>query len=138
MNNEKRSEKRIVSVNWQHFSASFVCAILFPLLPLAIELFVSGNISDKSVLISSIMYCSAISLASDSVFVFVLGFLLSIVLSMAFGITFYNNQIAPDGSHAISFIAIIFFGFSHGVQRYNQHVIRGEDFIIFRQRDGEG
>lgn len=133
-----KREARVISVNWQHFSASFVCAVLFPLLPLAIELFVSGSISDNSVLISSIMYCSAIALASDSVLVFVLGFLLSIILSMAFGITFYNNQAAPSGSHTLSLIAIGFFGLSHSLQRYNQHVVRGEDFIVFRkQEEGE-
>lgn len=135
--NGNRSEARVVSVNWQHFSASFICAVLFPLLPLGIEFFVSGSISDNSVLISSIMYCSAIALASDSVLVFVLGFLLSIILSMAFGITFYNNQTAPNGSHMLSLIAIAFFGLSHSLQRYNQHVVRGEDFIVFRKREDE-
>ena len=132
-----RTEARLISVNWQHFSASFICAVLFPLLPLAIEFFVTGTVSDNSVLISSIMYCSAIALASDSVLVFVLGFLLSIILSMAFGITFYNNQAAPSGSHMLSLIAIGFFGFSHSLQRYNQHVVRGEDFIVFRKQEDE-
>ena len=135
--NAERREARVISINWQHFSASLVFAVLFPLMPLAIEFIFAGSISDNSILIASIMYCSAIALASDSVLVLALGFLAAIVLSIPFGITFYNNQIAPSGSQTLSLVCIGFFGLSHILQRYNQHVVRGEDFISLRKRDEE-
>jgi hypothetical protein len=128
---KNKQEARLVETNWQHFIASVLCSALFPLAPLAIEFFLSGSISDNSILISAVMYCSAIALTSESVLIFVLGFLVSIVFAMLFGITFYNDLHAPDGSHAVSLIAIAFFCAAQMMQGYNRHVVRAEDFISF-------
>lgn len=128
-----RQEARIIASNYQHFLANCVCSAIFPLLPLAIEWSLSGSISDNSVLISAVMYCSAISLTSESVLVFVLGFMVSIIFAMLFGITFYNNLHAPDGSHGASLIAIACFAVAQAMHAYNRHVVRGEDFISFNK-----
>jgi hypothetical protein len=131
----KLQEATLISANWQHFFAGFICSALFPLLPLIIEFGFSGTVTDNTILISAIMYCSAIALTSDSVLIFVLGFLVSIVFAMMFGITFYNNSNAPEGSHMASMFAMFFFGLSQCLQAYNRHVVRGENFISFAGAD---
>lgn len=72
----------MIAANWQHFLASILFAVVFPLLPLGIEATLGDELTDKSILISSIMYCTALALASSSVWVLGLGFVSSLILAV--------------------------------------------------------
>ncbi len=119
------------SKNWQHFMGAIVLTILFPLLPLALEWGLSDTVTDKTVLISAMMYCSALFVVSRSVAVFALGFVASILLSVLFGITFYNGERGPANSSTLSYLCIVFFAIAHIFRCYDTHIIRGQNFIEF-------
>lgn len=122
----------LIKANWEHFIASVIFAVLFPLLPLVIEACLGEKLTDSSVLIGAIMYCSALSVVSNSVSTFGFGFVVSIILAMLFGITFYNGSAAPGYGREVAMLCIAGFGLAHIFQRYNQHVVLGQDFISFR------
>jgi hypothetical protein len=122
------------SKNWQHFVGAVVLAIMFPLLPLALEWGLSDKVTDKTVLISAIMYCSALFVVSRSVVIFALGFVASILLSVLFGITFYNGEQGPANSSTLSYICIVFFAIAHMFRCYDTHVVRGQNFIEFGEK----
>jgi hypothetical protein len=119
------------SKNWQHFIGAILLTIFFPLLPLALEWGLSDVVTDKTVLISAIMYCSALFVVSRSVVVFSLGFAASILLSVLFGITFYNGERGPANSSTLSYICIVFFAIAHMFRCYDTHIVRGQNFIEF-------
>lgn len=123
----------VIAANWQHFLASILFAVLFPLLPLGIEATLGDELTDKSILISSIMYCTALALASSSVWVLGLGFVSSLILAVCFGITFYNGEMAPPYANIVALICIGFFAASHILERYVAHVVRAKNFIDFRR-----
>lgn len=119
----------IIKANWQHFLASVLFIILFPLLPVFLEALLGEELSDKTVLISAIMYCSSLAFVSKSVWVLVLGFVSSVFLSISFGITFYNGAQAPAYSPHLAWFCIVGFGLGHVFERYDMHVIKAQDFI---------
>lgn len=126
------SEKAgILKTNVQHFLACVLLTILYPLLPLAVELMLAEKVTDKTVLISAIMYCSALAVVSKSVWVFGLGFVASIVLAIFFGITFYNGEQGPANSASFGWICIAFFAACNIFERYDIHITRGQNFIDF-------
>lgn len=121
----------LLKTNWQHFLAATLLTICYPLLPLFVEMMLASKTTDKTVLISAIMYCSALAVVSRSVWVFGLGFVASILLAIFFGITFYNGEQGPANSANFGWLCIIFFAICHVLERYDRHVIRGDNFIVF-------
>ena len=121
----------ILKANWQHFLTGTLLTIAYPLLPLLVEYLLAEKVTDKTVLISAIMYCSALSVVSKSVWVFGLGFVASILLAIFFGITFYNGEQGPAYSARFAWVCIAIFAVCHMMERYNLHVIRGQNFIEF-------
>lgn|GEM_PF-6475066 len=121
----------ILKTNWQHFLASVLLSIAYPLLPLLVEYMLAERVTDKTVLISAIMYCSALAVVSRSVWVFGLGFVASILLAIFFGITFYNGEHGPAYSASFGWACVVFFAACHMIERYSLHVIRGQNFISF-------
>jgi hypothetical protein len=111
--------------------ASVLLTACYPLLPLFVEYLLADKITDKTVLISAIMYCSALAVSSRSVWVFGLGFVASILLAVFFGISFYNDERGPANSATFGWLCVAFFALCHIVERYGVHVIRGQNFIDF-------
>lgn len=91
----------------------------------------ANKVTDKTVLISAIMYCSGLAVVSRSVWVFGLGFVASIVLAIFFGITFYNNEQGPANSANFGWTCIVFFALCNIFERYDLHITRGQNFIDF-------
>jgi hypothetical protein len=125
------SKSGILKTNWQHFLAAGLLTICYPLLPLFVEYMLADRVTDKTVLITAIMYCSALAVVSRSVWVFGLGFVASILLAIFFGITFYNAEHGPAHSASFGWFCIAFFAICHIFERYDMHVVRGQNFIEF-------
>lgn len=128
------SSKNIVATNWQHFCASILIAVLFPLGPLFLEVFLGSPISESTMLMAAIMYCSAFSVASNSVLIFAAGFIASIFLSIFFGLTVWaakHNLGDPVDGIWIGGGCMFFFAIVHCFQRYDTHVVKAQNFIDF-------
>lgn len=111
--------------------ASIVFAVAFPVAPLVLELSINGSISDQTMLISAIMYASAIAVQSSSVAVFAVGFVASLGLAVPYGISMAAGNVSPT-VYNLAVITMIVFAIAHTFQRYEQHVILREDFLSFK------
>lgn len=124
--------KRITGIP-QHVQEYIVCIILhllLPLLPLAIERWISKDVSDRSATLTAAMYCIAIGTSSRSKLIFGAAIVISIVLSTAYGLCMKETE-HPDGSVFLSFICICAIFFAHAGERWNRHLVDKEPFWEF-------
>lgn len=127
----QRHEIGIISVSWQHFSASLILAVMFPLLPLGIELWTTETVSRTTLLIVSIMYTVSALISSRSVLMLTIGIVISILFSVQFGIVLSGEQTEKPLVTYACIVVIIVFGSVRMIDRYNAHIVRGEDFLSF-------
>jgi len=99
-----------VPYEWQNFLFCLLLHISLPLLPLGLELWFSGKIDERSVVLTAAMYSIAIGLSSRNLALFGLCILSGLLFSAAFGFL----STTPHGLHnanigAYIAIAIIMF-----------------------------
>jgi hypothetical protein len=138
---------------WQNYGLSLLFIGIVPLLPIIIELFVSGRITEDSLIIAAAIYSIAVALASNNRFYFGSFFVASIVESAIYGSVAKANgsnvttgrvlglKISSDGGSALSdnkyiFIAIILPFASVLVERFSRHVRNREEFFEFLKGRG--
>ena len=123
--------KRIpgVSLEWQNFLFCIALHVTLPLMPLGIEKWFSGQVEEKSVVLTAAMYSLAIGLSSRNIGLFGLGLMQGILFSAAFGFLSKNPHL--EKADSFSFCAILFIMFVHIVERYNRHVIDRAPFLEF-------
>jgi hypothetical protein len=126
----------LIDAKWQHWGASILLTIVLPLLPLILEKVISGRLGTSSLLIASTVYCCSLALASQSVLVITLGVVMSVVLSVFYGVSSAQVPVVLAGGDVVAWVCIIGFAVTHGIERYDQHVTRGRNFLDFR-RNGE-
>jgi hypothetical protein len=104
--------------------------VTLPLLPLLIERWFSGQVEEKSVVLTAAMYSLAIGLSSRSIALFGLGILQGVMFSAAFGFLSKTNHLYQADLGA--YIAIVFIMMVHVIERFNRHVIDRAPFLEFR------
>lgn len=115
----------------QHFVVGILVTVCFPLLPLFIEWKYGSFISEQSVMIASIMYCTAIALVSESVLVFVVGMFAAIVLSIDYGAKLPTFSIQAAAEFNLSTTCMVLFAFAQISRCYSLHVTQRQNFVYF-------
>lgn len=116
----------------QHFIVGVLVTVLWPLLPLGIEVkFGKIGISVGSLYVASLMYVSAVSLAYESILVFYIGILSAIWLAVDFGFILSADRDATPAAMGVPAVMIFAFGLMQIVKCYDLHVIQRQNFIYF-------
>lgn len=110
---------------------SLIFLLVFPLLPLLFEFWVSGTVTEPSAIVVASMYAFSIAFATRLKFVFALALLIGVIFAMAFGAIVIRAQ---SLSHALplSILAILCFFGTHALERYKIHVLDGDPFFILK------
>ncbi len=114
---------------WQQFAFCLAFHVTLPLLPLAFELWFTGSVEEKSIVLTAAMYSIAIGLSSRNLAVFGLGLLQSIIFSAAFG--FLSKNAHLDKASGVALFSIVFIMSIHIIERFNRHVIDQSPFLEF-------
>lgn len=119
----KRGARSIPGVpdHWQHFLLSLVFQISLPLLPLAIEGWSTGSLSNQSATVVASMYAIGIGSSSRNRLLLGLGIVISLIFAVAFGRSLAQGGSLP-GSIASAQAAMAFMLICHAAERYNRHV----------------
>jgi len=132
-----RSGRRIPGLPdyWENYLLCLLFHMLLPLLPLALELWQIGNVSEKSLTLAASMYSIAIGVSSRSQLFFGITIVISIILAVAYGIASGPQQPLPrSGTFAFGSICTVFI--LHTLERYNRHIVDKLPFLEFKN-DGE-
>ena len=116
--------------NWQHFLFSVVVQLFLPLMPLVIELWLTGTIKGQTYAISVAMYSISIGVATRNLALLGLSIFVAVLFSSLFGYLASGNQLHYSVSIP-SIVTILSFMFIHATERYKRHVKEGELFIDF-------
>jgi len=116
--------------NWQHFLFSIVVQLFLPLMPLIIELWLTGKINGQTYAISVAMYSISIGVTTKNLALLGASIFIAVLFSSVFGYLASGNTLQYPVT--IPSITTIFaFMFIHATERYKRHVKEGELFIDF-------
>jgi hypothetical protein len=115
---------------WQDFGLAVIFHLLFPLLPVLIELMATARVTETTLTLTASLYAIGIGVASPNRLVFGLAIFAGVVAAIAFG--FVTGS--PDsfaGARELSVVVIVFFFLTHAVERFWLHVGKREVFFKF-------
>ena len=119
---------------WQHFLFSVFVQLLLPLMPILVELAITGTVSEQTFAISAAMYSISIGVTTNNLALLGASIFVAMAYSAIFGyIVSGNSPKFPVPS--VSMITIILFMLIHGMERYKRHVGDGELFLKLRGKD---
>jgi hypothetical protein len=122
----------IIKEEHTEFLTCVILHMLVPLLPLLIETWkTSGSASSSTLTITASMYAISIGLSSRNKAIFSFCLFISILLSMAFGITMNSTGASVPGLKVMSVITIFLVFLIHACERYNKHVVECVPFWNF-------
>lgn len=123
--------KRIpgLPAEWQNFILCLALHVTLPLIPLGVERWFSGQVEEKSAVLTAAMYSLAIGLSSRSVAIFGWGLIQGIIFSAAFG--FLSKTPHLQSADYFAYLAILLIMCLHIIERYNRHVIDQTPFLEF-------
>lgn len=119
---------------WQHFVFSYFVQLLLPLMPLIIEFWIKGNVSNETYSISTAMYSISIGVTTKNLALLGISIFVAMAFSSIFGFVTSGNSLFLPVSIP-SLITIISFMIIHATERYKRHVKDGELFIEFGGKD---
>ena len=147
-----------MSKQWQEFMTCVMLHMLFPLLPLGIEKWITSTISQETLSITASMYAVSIGLSSRNKVVFGGTMTIAFIFAVMFGILQGNkvkdmdvnkvsSQVIKKGSntitpkkkkpkdlplgHEAAFLCLGLIFFTHSCERYNRHVADQTPFWEF-------
>lgn len=123
-----------MSSKWQHFIFCFFVQLILPLMPLCIEFWIKGTITDQTLSISAAMYSISIGVSTKNLGLLGVSIFSAMAFSSVFGYTISGNNMHFSVT-APAIITIIAFMVIHATERYKRHVRDGELFIDFGERD---
>lgn len=128
--------------NWEEFSISLLVILIFPLIPVGMELILNKNCLDSTLLLTTAMYSITVFTSSKYKF-----FSIAAILPGGFFSAMYANllkderlsMIAKESaieSHSfyvilLSSITMLAIATIHIAERYKRHVMEGEQFLTF-------
>jgi len=104
--------------------------MLLPLLPIALELWQTKTVTDKSLTLAASMYSIAIGVSSRSRLLFGGSIIISILFAIDFGITTGQHASLPGTRSVVIWGICSVFGF-HALERYNRHIVDRMPFWEF-------
>lgn len=116
----------------QHFFACVLLHLLIPLAPLLIEFIYSEDITLKSFVMAGAMYSISIAVSSNQLAIFVLALVIGFLFSASYGAVEGTTSALPLWSH-ISPWVVLLVAITHGFERYDRHITKGEQYIILKQ-----
>lgn len=124
--------KRIPSMSkeWQEYLSCLLFHMLLPLLPIMIELWITGTVGPAPLFLSVAMYSIAIGMTSSSRLIFGLCCAITIIFAIVYGIAISKAAPPPSASFAAKWALLAVFVI-HGAERYNLHVVDSRPFWAF-------
>src|SRR5437773_2507729 len=122
-----------MSKSWQQFLCALIVQLALPLMPLLIEFWITGTISDKTYSISAAMYAISIGVTTKNIGLLGLGIFAGMAFSSAFGFVTSGNAMRFSVSLP-ALATIVAFMIIHAAERYRRHVTDGEAFLEFGDR----
>lgn len=117
MSEDKKTWPRAPEIpdEWQHFLLSVLYVSALPLIPLALELWLKGSLSESSLTLTTAIFSVTVGASSKNRLLFGVGILLAIVFSSAFGVVLHTAQ-PPKGTQEACFFALGFLTVFNGVR----------------------
>ena len=119
---------------WQHFIFSVFVQLLLPLMPILVELAITGKVSEQTFAISAAMYSISIGVTTNNLALLGASIFVAMAYSAIFGyIVSGNSPQFPVPS--VSMFTIALFMLMHGIERFKRHVGDGELFLKVGGKD---
>lgn len=115
---------------WQHFLLSVLYLSVLPLIPLGLELWLKGSLSETSLTLTTAIYSVTIGASSKNRLLFGVGILLAIIFSSAFGVVLGAAQ-APKGTREACLVVLMLLMLFNLIDRWNDHMADGKKFWDF-------
>jgi hypothetical protein len=113
--------------HWQDFGLSILWVLVFPALPLLLELGFTGQVRPETLLLTGAIYPVSISASSSNPFLLGISLVISVLLAVAYGRATVGA--VPTWAMILSGFSIGLIFVIHGLERYNKHVAgNGEPF----------
>lgn len=128
---------KTLSGAWSTLLSCVAVHMTIPLVPLGLEFFIEGVISEKSIAITASMYAIALAISSRWMWFVFVGFMLSLIYAAMFGYISRESMLAVDIRHVIDSKGLWAIGFLwvlHFFERFNRHVQLREPFFEFSNR----
>ena len=116
--------------HWQNYILCIILHMFLPLLPITMEYWLNGIISDKTLTLAASMYTITIGISSRNPLFFGSTIVASIVFAFSYGIVVDHQSTLPY-IRIISFIGIVTVFIAHLLERYNRHIIDRSPFLPF-------
>jgi len=123
-----RPLKEIIPEHFDHFCASLVLVIFFPLLPLLLELVFFSAISLTSLFLSAAIYSVSIGVSSGFKTLFAISIAVSFIFSASFGFAIVTPGKIPAIVPTSAYVAIAFIVLTHSVERWEKHFVNKKKF----------
>ncbi len=130
-------EYKTVAGGWSTWISCIAVHMMLPLVPLGLEKFIEGHLSEKSIAITAAMYAIALAISSRWMWYVFIGFSLSVIYSGMFGFitregmldATMRQSVDTKGLWAIGFLFLL-----HLTERFHRHVMLREPFFEFINR----
>jgi len=118
-----------LSIRLQDYLVCVLLHLMFPLLPLGLEYWITQNVAETSLTLMASVYAISIGLSSSSPLLFAISLTISFIFSFAFGIISAQKSLPLATELAITSIMAIFL--IHAIERYKLHIIKGKRFWVW-------
>lgn len=105
--------------------------LLFPFVPLAVELVVLGRVEQRSLLLFLALYSLSIGMSSRSQLMFGVTIALGMIYAICFGLATAGAELA-EPVRVSGHVALILIVLVHVCERYNRHVVDRIHFWEFK------
>lgn len=110
-----------MSEKLQEYLLCIMFQLLLPLLPLALEFWFKGVISEKSLMISVAIYAISIGSASQNKLLFGFTVIVSIIFSAFFGVVVGGGS-SPSHSVEVAEISLVAIFLASALEKYTIHI----------------
>ena len=117
----------------EHVQAFGVCVILhmlFPFLPLGLELLHTGGIGEGVLVLFASLYGLTIGTSSRSQLLFTISIFAGFFFAVAYGFSLGSGE-SMSGANTSAMVAIIAIFLVHFCERFNRHVVERRPFFEF-------
>jgi len=122
--------------HWDNYISCIILHMLLPLLPLLLELWLTGTISVKSIPLAASMYTISIGISSQIKSQFVFTIIVSLLCTFAYGIA-ASQQSPLRLNNELSFIGIVAVFIWHLIERFERHIINRTPFLEFKREGSD-
>jgi hypothetical protein len=129
----KRSRILELPRRWQNYVLAVFLSMLLPLLPLGVELWLTGDISSSAMTLAVSMHAISLGVASRDMCLFGWAVIVSIFFAVAYGMVTVQNTLLPY-TNTVASVAMLVVFIWHAIDRYNQHVVGCKSFLPFMDK----